>query len=195
MNEMKIYSNYQKIIANIFYISIVIACLITIGGVVYTIADLIMAEGKLELFQGLNLGLQIAIIGTLFAGLFVLIVIGIGMSKKGRIFLLRTIFRERVLLSKYKNRISIQIITICLLVSVFAIILGIIVAFFYELFIGISFTFLQDFSQGQLVLFIGLIIFMIVGLIIGFFYIWHNGYYLIVSMFFTLEKSPPEEEI
>jgi hypothetical protein len=195
MNEMKIYSNYQKIIANIFYISIVIACLITIGGVVYTIADLIMAEGKLELFQGLNLGLQIAIIGTLFAGLFVLIVIGIGMSKKGRIFLLRTIFRERVLLSKYKNRISIQIITICLLVSVFAIILGIIVAFFYELFIGISFTFLQDFSQGQLVLFIGLIIFMIVGLVIGFFYIWHNGYYLIVSMFFTLEKSPPEEEI
>ena len=117
------------------------------------------------------------------------------MSKKGRIFLLRTIFRERVLLSKYKNRISIQIITICLLVSVFAIILGIIVAFFYELFIGISFTFLQDFSQGQLVLFIGLIIFMIVGLVIGFFYLWHNGYYLIVSMFFTLEKSPPEEEI
>ena len=195
MTEMKIYSNYQKIIANIFYISIVSACIITIGGVVYTIADLIMAEGKLELFQGLNLGLQIAIIGTLFAGLFVLIVIGIGMSKKGRIFLLRTIFRERVLLSKYKNRISIQIITICLLVSVFAIILGIIVAFFYELFIGISFTFLQDFSQGQLVLFIGLIIFMIVGLVIGFFYLWHNGYYLIVSMFFTLEKSPPEEEI
>lgn len=195
MNEMNIYSNYQKIIANIFYISIVSACIITIGGVVYTIADLIMAEGKLELFQGLNLGLQIAIIGALFAGLFVLIVIGIGMSKKGRIFLLRTIFRERVLLSKYKNRRSIQIITICLLVSVFAIILGIIVAFFYELFIGISFTFLQDFSQGQLVLFIGLIIFMIVGLVIGFFYLWHNGYYLIVSMFFTLEKSPPEEEI
>ncbi len=195
MNEINIYSNYQKIIANIFYISIVISCIITIGGVVYTIADLIMAEGKLELFQGLNLGLQIAIIGTLFAGLFVLIVIGIGMSKKGRIFFLRTIFRERVLLSKYKNRISIQIITICLLASVLAIILGIIVAFFYELFIGISFTFLQDFSQGQLMLFIGLLIFMIVGLIIGFFYLWHNGYYLIVSMFFTLEKSPPEEEI
>ncbi|MFX0187492.1 MAG: hypothetical protein ACFE8A_07125 [Candidatus Hodarchaeota archaeon] len=195
MNEMNIYSNYQKIIANIFYIAIVISCIITIGGVVYTIADLIMAEGKLELFQGLNLGLQIAIIGALFAGLFVLIVIGIGMSKKGRIFFLRTIFRERVLLSKYKNRISIQIITICLLVSVLAIILGIIVAFFYELFIGISFTFLQDFSQGQLVLFVGLIIFMIVGLVIGFFYLWHNGYYLIVSMFFTLEKSPPEEEI
>ncbi len=194
MNENKIYSKFQKTIATIFYVSIVIACIITIGGVVYTIADLIMAEGKLELFQELNIGLQIVIIGALFAGLFILIVIAIGMSKKGRIFLLRNIYRERLLHSKYKSRLSIQILTICLLTSFFAIIIGFIIAFLYELFLGISFNFLLNFSEGQLVLFYGLLILMILGLIIGFFYLWHNGYYLIVSMFFKIELTPEEED-
>lgn len=193
MNDIKLYSKFQKIIATVFYISIVIVCIITIGGVVYTIADLIMAEGKLELFQDQNLGIQIVIIGALFAGLFVLIIIAIGMSKKGRIFLLKTIFRERLLQSKYKNRRSIQILTICLLISFFAIIIGFIISFMYELFLGISFTFLHNFSDGQLILFYGLLTLMILGLIIGFFYLWHNGYYLIVSLFFKIE-SPSEEE-
>ena len=194
MNDIEIYSKLHKTIATSFYISIVITCIITIGGVVYTIADLIMAEGKLELFQELNIGLQIVIIGALFAGLFVLIVIAIGISKKGRIFLLKTIFRQRLLHSKYKSRLSIQILTICLLASFFAIILGFVIAFLYELFLGISFTFLQDFSDGQLVLFYGLLTLMILGLIIGFFYLWHNGYYLIVSMFLKIELSPEEEK-
>ena len=194
MNETVTYSKIQKIIATIFYISIVITSIITIGGVVYTIADLIMAEGKLELFQEQNLGLQIAIIGALFAGLFILTVLGIGMGTKGRTFFLKTVFRERILHSKYKNRIIVQIITACLLASVFAIVIGIIVAFIYELYVELSFTFLQDFSTGQIVLFVGLIVFMILGLVIGLFYFWHNGYYLILSVFFTLEKSPEEEE-
>lgn len=193
MNENS-YTMFQKVVATIFYLSVVVACMITIAGVVYTIADLVMREGKMELFQELNIGFQIAIVGGLLAGLFFLIALSFGMSKKGRSFLLRTIYRERVLHSKYKSRISVQIFTIGLLLSVFAVILGLIVAFFYELFTGISFTFLRDFSVGQLVLFVGIIIFFILGLIVGLFYLWHNGYYLIVSMFFTLEKSSEIEE-
>ena len=185
---------FQKLVATIFYLSIVVACMITIAGVVYTIADLIMREGKMELFQELNIGFQIAIIGGLLAGLFFLIALSFGMSKKGKSFLLRTIFRERVLHSKYKSRLSVQIFTIGLLSSVLAVVLGLIIALFYELYTGISFTFLRNFSIGQLVLFTGIVIFLILGLIVGLFYLWHNGYYLIVSMFFTLEKSSEIKE-
>ena len=194
MIEIKSYSTFQKLISTIFYLSIVIASMITITGVVYTIADLVMRKGKMELFQDLNIGFQIAIVGGLLAGLFFLIALSFGMSKKGRKFLLRTIFRERILHSKYKSRMSVQIFTIGLLGSIFAVIFGLIVALFYELFTGISFTFLRDFSVGQLILFIGIITLLILGLIIGSFYLWHNGYYLIISMFFTLEKSSEIEE-
>jgi hypothetical protein len=192
MSERESYSKFQQIISWIFYLSLVITCLITIGGVVYTIADLIMREGKMELFQDLNFGFQIAIIGALLAGLFFLVALSFGMSKKGRSFLLRTIFRERALHSKYQSRLGIQIFTIGLLASVFAVITGIVIALLYELFTGLSFTFLRNLSSGQLLLFVGILIFMILGLIIGFFYLWHNGYYLIVNMFFTLEKSHEE---
>ncbi|TFG24546.1 MAG: hypothetical protein EU529_04035 [Promethearchaeota archaeon] len=189
MNETVTYSKTQKIIATILYISMVIISIITIGGFVYTIADLIMAEGKLELFQEQNLGIQIAIIGALFAGLFILIVLGIGLSTKGRLFFLRTIFRERKLHSKYKNNRIVQSITISLLVSILAIIIGIVVAFFYELFIEVSFTFLQDFSDGQILLFVALLILMVFGLIVGFFYFWFNGYALIIKLIYTLEEE------
>ena len=93
MIEIKSYSTLQKLISTIFYLSIVIASMITITGVVYTIADLVMRKGKMELFQDLNIGFQIAIVGGLLAGLFFLIALSFGMSKKGRKFLLRTIFR------------------------------------------------------------------------------------------------------
>lgn len=194
MNDNYNFSKFQTIIATIFYISLVIACLIAIGGVVYTIADLIMASGKLELFQGINLGYQIAIIGALFAGLFVLIVIGIGLGKKGKGFLLKTIFRKKTLHSKYKNRTPIKIITICLLLSIFSIIIGLIAAFLYDLIMGVSFPSSQIFSQGQITLFVGIMLLIVIGLIIGLFYLWQNGYYLIISMFYTLEKSLDDEK-
>ena len=194
MNDNYNFSKFQIIIGTIFYISLVIACLITIGGVVYTIADLIMASGKLELFQGINLGYQIAIIGALFAGLFVLIVIGIGLGKKGKGFFLKTIFRKKILHSKYKNRMSIKIITICLLLSIFSIIIGLIAAFLYDLIIGVSIPSTYNLSHGQITLFAGIMILIVIGLIIGLFYLWYNGYYLIISMFFTLEKLEYEEK-
>jgi len=193
MNEPVTYSKTQKLIATIFYICIVIISIITIGGVVYTIADLIMAEGKLELFQEQNLGIQIAIIGALFAGLFILIVFGIGMSTKGRAFFLRTIFRDRKLHAKYKNNRIVQGITISLLISILAIIIGMVVAFFYELFIEVSFTFLQDFSDGQILLFFALLVLMVFGLVVGFFYFWFNGYVLIIKLIYKLEEEEEED--
>ena len=193
MNETVTYSKIQKIIATIFYISMVIISIVTIGGIVYTIADLIMAEGKLELFQEQNLGIQIAIIGSLFAGLFILIVLGIGLSTKGRSFFLRTLFRERKLHSKYKKNRIVQFITFALLISIFAIIIGFVVAFFYEIFIELSFTFLQDFSDGQILLFVALLIFMVFGLVVGFFYFWFNGYAILIRLIYTLEEDEEEE--
>ena len=193
MNETVTYSKIHKIIATIFYISMVIISIVTIGGIVYTIADLIMAEGKLELFQEQNLGIQIAIIGSLFAGLFILIVLGIGLSTKGRSFFLRTLFRERKLHSKYKKNRIVQFITFALLISIFIIIIGFVVAFFYEIFIELSFTFLQDFSDGQILLFVALLIFMVFGLVVGFFYFWFNGYAILIRLIYTLEEEEEEE--
>ena len=72
----------RKIVASIFYILIVVASLVTLGGGVWSLADwLIGPTGKFETFLGLNLGYQIAIIGGFLAGLFFILVFFFGLFK------------------------------------------------------------------------------------------------------------------
>ncbi len=190
------YSERQKMIAMIFYIAIVVSCILTLAGIVYTIADLIMSEGKLTLYLSLNFGIQIAIIGLLFAGLFFILIFFFGLFKKGTKAILKFIFKKVELEEKYRHRIDVQIAAGGLLLSVMVIILGLAISLFYELLGGTSNTttptfnnLLNSFSHGQILLFIAIIVFSFVGLSIFLFYLWNNGYYIILKFVGGLEQD------
>ncbi|MHA1805155.1 MAG: hypothetical protein ACTSU4_11615 [Promethearchaeota archaeon] len=191
-----IYTETQKKVAMIFYIAIVISCIMTIAGLVYTIADLIMAEGKLTLFLSFNIGYQIAIVGGLLAGLFLIVILFLGLYKKGTQAILKIIFKKIVVEEKYRHRIDVQIGAGGLLLSVIAIILGLAISIIYEVLIGSSdatsptiANLLSTFSQGQVLLFISIIVFSFVGLSIFIVYFWNNGYYLILKLVGGLEEE------
>jgi hypothetical protein len=190
------YSKKQKLVATIFYIAITITLIVIIAGIVYTIADIIMATGKMALFLGLNFGYQIAIIGTLLAGLFFLVVYFFGLYKKGRTLILKNIFRKKLFNEKYRNRIGVKIAAGALMFSIFSIIIGISTAVIYDLFTSPATgdrvtltTIFAELSQGQIVLFIGLLMLIIIGLIFFLNYLWYNGYYLILRMIQDLEEE------
>ena len=190
------YSKKQKLVATIFYIAITITLIVIIAGIVYTIADIIMATGKMALFLGLNFGYQIAIIGTLLAGLFFLVVYFFGLYKKGRTLILKNIFRKKLFNEKYRNRFGVKIAAGALMLSIFSIIIGILTAVIYDLFtrpatgerVTLSTIFAQ-LSQGQIVLFMGLLMLIIIGLVFFLNYLWYNGYYLILRMIQDLEEE------
>ncbi len=190
------YSKKQKLVATIFYIAITITLIVIIAGIVYTIADIIMATGKMALFLSLNFGYQIAIIGTLLAGLFFLVVYFFGLYKKGRTLILKNIFRKKLFNEKYRNRIGVKIAAGALMFSIFSIIIGISTAVIYDLFTSPATgdrvtltTIFAELSQGQIVLFIGLLMLIIIGLIFFLNYLWYNGYYLILRMIQDLEEE------
>ena len=190
------YSDKLKTIAMIFYIAIVVSCVMTIAGIVYTIADLIMSEGKLTLFLSLNFGYQIAIVGGLFAGLFFILIFFFGLYKKGITAILKFMFKKVELEDKYKHRIDVQIAAGGLLLSVMTIIVGLAISLFYELLVGSSDSntptisnLISSFSQGQILLFISIIVFSFVGLSIFLVYLWNNGYYIILKFVGGLEDS------
>ncbi len=189
-----LYTKTQRTVSTIFYISIVVACLVTLGGGVYTIADMVTPTGKLAQFQGLSIGYQIAIIGGFLSGLFILIVLFYGLFKRGNRFILKVIFRDRQLEEKYKNRLGIRIAAGGLLLSIFAIIIGIVVALFQDLLLGIttgsllSWIYISN-SQGLFILVIGIAMFVIIGLAFALNYIWHNGYYVIFKILTNLEET------
>ncbi|MEJ2278403.1 MAG: hypothetical protein P8Y70_11740 [Candidatus Lokiarchaeota archaeon] len=158
----------QKHIGTVFYIIIVIAFVITVAGTIYTFADIVAPTGKFEAFLELNLGYQIMIIAGFLAGLFFLLIFFFGLYKKGRKAILKLIFRKRELEEKYKSRLDVKLVAGGLLVSIIAIIVGISIGLFLDLlsrgqsefsFIAI----LANFSGGQLILFVGILIFVVIG--------------------------------
>jgi len=50
----QIYSSKQKVVGELFYVFIVISCLICITGSIWSIFDYIMPTGKLESFLGFS---------------------------------------------------------------------------------------------------------------------------------------------
>ncbi|MHA2089085.1 MAG: hypothetical protein ACW972_12460, partial [Promethearchaeota archaeon] len=124
-NTKREYNKTQRVITGIFYVMIVVASIVSIGGIVWTFADIFIGTtGKFELFLGLNLGYQIAIIGGLLAGLFFLLVFFFGLFKKTSRSLMVFIYKKRELEEKYKNRTGVKIAAGGLLISVIGIILG-----------------------------------------------------------------------
>jgi len=188
-------TKYQVIIATLFYIFIVIGIIVTIGGVVWTLADaFISPTEKWELFRELNnFGYQVAIIGGLLAGLFFLLVFFFGLFKKTSRSLINFIYKKRELEEKYKNRTDVKIAAGGLLISLLAIIVGVIYAIVLDLLTepsADSFSLLNIvISTGPLVLFIGLGFIFLTGVALFVIYFWKNGYYLILKILGILEKE------
>ena len=171
-----------------------IASLVTLGGVVWTFADIFIGKtGKFELFNDLNLGYKIAIIGGLLAGLFFLLVFFYGLFKKTSKALTVFIYKKRELEEKYKNRTGVKIVAGGLLISIISIIIGFILGPVWDLIVGDTgdtgefFTFLG--STGPWVLLVGAGLFLIIGAALFMIYFWKNGYYLILRLLGGLEKE------
>lgn len=192
-NSEEIYSSNQKLVGMIFYIFIVLACLTCITGGIWSIFDFIMPTGKFVTFLGLSLGYQIAIIAGILAGLFFLLIFFFGLFKKGRKWVLHFIFNIRKIEEKYKNRIDVKIGAGGLLISVMAIIIGIVISIIQEILIGPSEStpfsaLLASFSTGNWILFAGISLFAILAVTLFMIYFWKNGYYLILKVMGKLEK-------
>jgi len=191
---VKEYTKIQKVIATIFYILIVIASIVSLGGVIWTFADNILGvTGKFELFLNLNLGYQIAIIAGLLAGLFFLLIFFFGLFKKSTRSLIKFIYKKRELEEKYKNRTDVKIAAGGLLISLIGIIIGIIFAIVQDVvtFSSEGSSTLVDLfgSTGPWVLFIGIGLYLIVGIALFMIYFWKNGYYIILRLIGAIEKE------
>ena len=187
------YTSKQRAVGEIFYIFIVIACLITVTGGIWSLFDFVMPTGKLGVFMDLNTGYQIAIVAGFLAGLFFLLIFFFGLFKKGRKWVLGFIFNLKEIEEKYKNRLDVKIAAGGLLLSLMAIIIGIIIAVIQEIFGGSSSTspfsaLLASFTSGNWILFTGVSVFAVLAGTLFLIYFWKNGYYLILKIMGILEK-------
>lgn len=192
-NSTESFSSKQQTVGQIFYIFIVISCLISITGGIWSIFDFIMPTGKLLSFLALSLGYQIAIIAAILAVLFFLLIFFFGLFRKGRKWVLHFIFKVREIEEKYKNRVDVKIAAGGLLISIMAIVIGIVIAIIQEILLGPSPgspfpAFLASFSTGNWILFTGISLFAILAVSLFMIYFWKNGYYVILRLMGKLER-------
>ena len=187
------YTGNQKAVGELFYIFMVISCIGIVVGLVWSIFDFVMPLGKFDLFLALNLGYQISIVAGFLAALFLLLIFFFGLFKKGAKGVLRFLFKERELEEKYKNRLDVKIASGGLLLSIMAIIVGIIFAIAQDIVLGAGSSPLSglftEFSAGNWVLFGGLAFLALVGLTLFLIYFWKNGNYAIMRIVGILEKE------
>ena len=193
INYKSNFTSRQRAIGELFYIFIVIACLITVTGGIWSIFDYVMPTGKFDAFMLLNLGYQIAIIAGFLAGLFFLLIFFFGLFKKGRKWVLMFTFNLKEIEEKYKNRLDVKIAAGGLLLSLMAIIIGIIIAVIQEILGGPNSTspfsgLLDSFLFGNWILFTGISVFAVLAVTLFLIYFWKNGYYLILKIMGILEK-------
>jgi len=196
MTDIKQYTGRQKLIGTIIYVSFVISFIMIIGSAIWALLDVIMARGKTELFLRLSLGLQIAIIGGILAALFFLLILFYGLFKRGVTVILNIIFRPIELEEKFKNRTTVKLAAGALMVSLFAIIVGIVISIFYEIFRAIAggtevsiAGIAENLSGGQIALIISILVLITTILTLALFYMWFNGYGLIIRLLYTLEEE------
>lgn len=190
---LKEYKKVQRYTAQILYVMYVIAIIIIIGGVAWTIADLIMRYGKTTLFLQLSLGYQVAIVGIILAVFFFLVIFFYGLFKKGIIVILKILFKKKTYPKRFKNKWSIRIIIAAMMLSVFAIIIGSVFSLVFDLILGVTdgafslSALLETYSGGLIALFIGIFVFLINSLSFLLIYLWYNGYYAILKLVADLE--------
>jgi len=189
----EIYPSNQRKVGDLFYIFIVLSCLTCITGGIWSIFDFLMPTGKLETFLGLSLGSQIAIIAGILAGLFFLLIFFFGLFKKGRKWVLHFIFNVREIEEKYKNRVDVKIAAGGLLISIMAIIIGVVISIIQDLWPGSNpstpfSAFLASFLTGNWILFTGISLFAILAVTLFMIYFWKNGYYVILRVMGKLEN-------
>jgi sterol desaturase/sphingolipid hydroxylase (fatty acid hydroxylase superfamily) len=188
------FTSKQRAVGELFYVFVVIACIVSITGLVWSIFDFIMPLGKLDLFLALSLGYQIAIVAGFAAGLFFLLIFFFGLFKKGRKLITRYIFKVKEIEERYKNRLDVKIAAGGLLISILVIIVGVLIALIQDVLPGSSSTspfaeFLSSFSGGNWVLFSGVALFAVLSIALFTIYFWKNGYYVILKIMGVLERE------
>ena len=188
------YSKNQINIANGFYILFVVAFIVLLLGIIWMVVDWALGDTKISLwFLSLQFGLQIMIIGGLFAGLFFLIVFFFGFFKKGRKRILNYTFKAKDVDESYKNRTDIKVIAFGFLISIIIVIVGVVL--FIAMIVLTLFTqidpsqTLSTFSTSTLCLLIGITLFVLDGLSIFFINFLKNGYYFVLKMIGGLERE------
>ena len=186
-DPLDIYSTWDVRVARIFYYSFVIATfLIGIPVNIWT------------WYVNLELAYQIAIWGAIITAHVLVLVFFYAAFRGGMYRMCRILFKNRKIAKKYEGknllRWLVGVLLFGIYFTVFAIIIGIMTADFWDLIAGLWRWMVENFNAGHWILWIGVVVFCVVLFFFLMFVIWNHLVYLFLQVI-VREKEKEEVDI
>lgn len=194
------YSTWDIRFAKVIYYGVIIASVIVVLGVWGVIIGLLFAGGAWEAFLELDLGFQIGIIAGAITGHLFLLVLFYTLFRGGMVRLCGVLFKDRVVASKWEDyyglRMLIGIALLGLYITIISVIIGLLPSTFLNVVQRIWDWTVETFNKypGLWIMWVGLLIFILVGIIFLGIMLWNHGVFWVLSHVKEIEQEIEIEE-
>jgi hypothetical protein len=192
------YSTWDIRFAKIIYYGIIIASAVLVLGIWMLILTILLPPEAWTWWVNLDLGYQIAIIAGAITGHLFLLVLFYILFRGGMVRLCQALFKDRLVAKKWEDyyglRMLVGVALIGLYITVLSLLIGLLPTVFFNT-IGDLFIWMFHWEQRALwVLWGGLMILMIVGIVFLGLALWNRGVFWVLSHVKEIEEEIEIEE-
>ena len=192
------YSAWDLRIAKLIYYGLILGTAVLVLGIWGVILDFLFQGGAWDIFLGLDLGYQIAIIAGAITGHLFLLVLFYTLFRGGMVKLCKILFKDRLVAKKWEDystlRLLIGVALVGLYITIIALLVGLLPLAFFENIYELWTWMVANFRIGYWILWAGFMIFVVVGIVFLGFVFWNHGVFAILKRVKTIEDEMEVEE-
>ncbi|KKK40625.1 hypothetical protein LCGC14_0688290 [marine sediment metagenome] len=192
------YSTWDIRIAKVIYYGLILATIVVVLGIWAVILTVLFAGGALAFFLDLHLGFQIGIIAGAVTGHLFLLVLFYTLFRGGMVKLCKALFKDRRLAKKWEDysslRLLIGVALFGLYITILALLIGLLPATFWNALWTLWLNMAASWGLGLWILWVGAMIFLIVGIIFIGLVLWNHGVFWVLKHVKSIEDEMEVDE-
>lgn len=197
-NPLDVYSMWDIRYAKVIYYGFILGTVILVLGVWGVIINFLFDKGAWQVWLDLDLGFQIAIIAGAVTGHLFLLVLFYTLFRGGMVRLCQIMFKDRLIANKWTDyyglRMLIGVALLGLYITLISVIIGLLPSAFLGLVKDVWSWMVDEFSLGMWIMWVGLLVWIFIGIIFIGIMIWNRGVFWVLSHVKEIEEEIEIEE-
>ena len=197
-DPLDVYSMWDLRYAKVIYYGFILGTVILVLGVWGVIINFLFDKGAWQVWLDLDLGFQIAIIAGAVTGHLFLLVLFYTLFRGGMVRLCQIMFKDRLIANKWTDyyglRMLIGVALLGLYITLISVIIGLLPSAFLGLVKDVWSWMVDEFSLGMWIMWVGLLVWIFIGIIFIGIMIWNRGVFWVLSHVKEIEEEIEIEE-
>ncbi len=197
-NPLDVYSTWDLRYAKLIYYGFILGTVILVLGIWGVLINFLFSKGAWDVWLDLDLGFQIAIIAGAVTGNLFLLVLFYTLFRGGMVRLCQIMFKDRLIANKWTDyyglRMLIGVALLGLYVTLISVVIGLLPSAFLGLVKEVWSGMVDKFSLGMWIMWVGLLVWLFIGIIFIGIMIWNRGVFWVLSHVKEIEEEIEIEE-